>query len=110
MHIEWCGRSSFALRAEDTTVFIDPFGGSPTVLRSTAGRLESPIGEVLAVASEHDAAAGTERGPNTIFAFDFDGVRVCHFGDFGQAELWPEQARALDSVDLLFVPVGPAAP
>jgi len=65
---------------------------------------------VLAVASEHDAVAGTERGPNTIFAFDFDGVRVCHFGDFGQAEFRPEQARALDSVDLLFVPVGPAAP
>src|SRR5215472_13761170 len=33
--------------------------GSPAVLRSTAGRLESPIGEVVAVASEHDPAAGT---------------------------------------------------
>src|SRR5689334_19448975 len=36
--------------------------GSPTVLRFAAGRLESPVGEVLAVSSEHDAAAGTERG------------------------------------------------
>ena len=71
---------------------VEAIGGSPVVLRSTAGRLESPIGEVLAVASEHDAAAGTERGPNTIFVFDLDGVRVCHFGDFGQAELRPEQA------------------
>ena len=43
---------------------------SPTVLRSTAGKLESPIGEIVAVASEHDEAAGTERGPNTIFVFD----------------------------------------
>jgi L-ascorbate metabolism protein UlaG (beta-lactamase superfamily) len=85
---------------------VEAIDGSPAVLRSTAGRLESPIGEILAVASEHDAAAGTERGPNTIFAFDFDGVRVCHFGDFGQADLRPEQEAALGSVDLLFIPVG----
>jgi L-ascorbate metabolism protein UlaG (beta-lactamase superfamily) len=36
--------------------------GTPVVLRSTAGRLESPLGEVLALASEHDAVAGA-RGP-----------------------------------------------
>jgi L-ascorbate metabolism protein UlaG (beta-lactamase superfamily) len=75
-------------------------------LRSTAGRLASPLGEVIAVASEHDGAAGTERGPNTIFAFELDGVRVCHFGDFGQRALREEQAEAIGRVDLLFVPVG----
>ena len=85
---------------------VDRIGGSPAVLRSTAGRLESPVGEVLAVASEHDAVAGTERGPNTIFVFDLDGVRIAHFGDFGQATLRNEQAVAIGSVDLLFVPVG----
>jgi L-ascorbate metabolism protein UlaG (beta-lactamase superfamily) len=68
-------------------------------------RLESPIGEVLAVASEHDAAAGTERGPNTLFAFT------------SAAGAWPTSATsarptargagaALGSVDLLFVPIG----
>jgi L-ascorbate metabolism protein UlaG (beta-lactamase superfamily) len=81
-------------------------GGDPVVLRSTAGKLESPIGEILAVASEHDQAAGTERGPNTIFAFTLGGTRVAHFGDFGQSALRDEQARALGSVDLLFIPVG----
>jgi L-ascorbate metabolism protein UlaG (beta-lactamase superfamily) len=81
-------------------------GGSPVVLRSTAGRLESPLGEVLAVASEHDGAAGTQRGPNTIFVLEFGGVRVCHFGDFGQQALREEQADAIGSVDLLFIPVG----
>jgi glyoxylase-like metal-dependent hydrolase (beta-lactamase superfamily II) len=44
---------------------VEAIAGEPVTLRSTAGRLESPIGEVLAVASEHDDAAGTERGPNT---------------------------------------------
>ena len=73
----------------------EAIAGEPAILRSTAGKLESPIGEVIAVASEHDDAAGTERGPNTIFAFDLDGVRVAHFGDFGQRELRPEQAAAL---------------
>jgi L-ascorbate metabolism protein UlaG (beta-lactamase superfamily) len=85
---------------------IDAIGGQPVTLRSTAGRLESPIGEVLAVASEHDAAAGTERGPNTIFVFSLDGVRVAHFGDFGQSTLRDEQAEAIGTVDMLFIPVG----
>jgi L-ascorbate metabolism protein UlaG (beta-lactamase superfamily) len=85
---------------------VEVVGGDPVILRSTAGRLESPIGEVTAVASEHDQSAGTERGPNTIFAFELDGVRVCHFGDFGQSALREEQAEAIGSVDLLIVPVG----
>jgi L-ascorbate metabolism protein UlaG (beta-lactamase superfamily) len=85
---------------------VEAIGGSPHVLRSTAGRLESPLGEVVAVASEHDERAGTERGPNTIFVFDFDGIRSCHFGDFGQRELRDEQADAIGHVELLFIPVG----
>jgi L-ascorbate metabolism protein UlaG (beta-lactamase superfamily) len=80
--------------------------GSPVVLRSTAGRLESPVGEVVAIASEHDDAAGTLRGPNTIFVFTLDGLRIAHFGDFGQAELRDEQATALGAIDLAFLPVG----
>jgi L-ascorbate metabolism protein UlaG (beta-lactamase superfamily) len=85
---------------------IDGIAGDPEVLRSTAGRLESPIGEVVAIASEHDDAAGTERGPNTIFVFDLAGIRVAHFGDFGQSAQRPEQAAALEGIDLLFLPVG----
>jgi L-ascorbate metabolism protein UlaG (beta-lactamase superfamily) len=85
---------------------IDAIAGSPAVLRSTAGRLESPIGEVLAIASEHDDVAGTARGPNTIFVFELDGLRVCHFGDFGQSALRDEQAAAIGQPDLLFLPVG----
>ena len=85
---------------------VEAVGGDPAILRSTAGKLESPIGEVVAIASEHDEAAGTERGPNTIFVFELDGVRVAHFGDFGQSELRPEQAAAIGKVDLLILPVG----
>ena len=85
---------------------VEAIGGSPSVLRSTAGTLESPVGEIVAVASEHDAVAGTQRGPNTIFVFSLDGLRIAHFGDFGQAALRDEQAAAIGEVDLVFLPVG----
>jgi L-ascorbate metabolism protein UlaG (beta-lactamase superfamily) len=85
---------------------VGAIGGEPLTLRSTAGRLDSPVGEVLAVAAEHDEAAGTERGPNTLFAFTLGGRRVAHLGDLGQRARRDEQAQALGSVDLLFVPVG----
>jgi L-ascorbate metabolism protein UlaG (beta-lactamase superfamily) len=80
--------------------------GAPFVVRSTAGRFESPLGEVVAVASEHDGAAGTLRGPNAIFVFTLDGVRVAHFGDLGQASLRDEQLAAIGAIDLAFLPVG----
>ena len=85
---------------------VEVIGGSPAILRSTAGRLESPIGEIVAVASEHDDAAGTQRGPNTIFVFELDGLRVAHFGDFGQRGLRDEQADAVGEVDLMMLPIG----
>jgi L-ascorbate metabolism protein UlaG (beta-lactamase superfamily) len=85
---------------------VDAIDGEPAVLRSTAGTLDSPLGEVTAIASEHDDVAGTQRGPNTIFVFTLDGVRVCHMGDFGQSGLREEQAAAIGELDLLFVPVG----
>jgi L-ascorbate metabolism protein UlaG (beta-lactamase superfamily) len=85
---------------------VEVVAGEPAVLRSTAGRLQSPLGEVIAIASEHDEVAGTERGPNTIFVFELDGLRVCHFGDFGQRALRDEQAQAIGPLDLLFIPVG----
>src|SRR4051794_23548910 len=83
---------------------VEALGGDPVILRSTAGTLESPLGEVLAVASEHDQVAGTQRGPNTIFAFTLDGLPVAHFETVSRVD----SAFALDSL-----PAGaivPAAP
>ncbi len=85
---------------------VEVVAGDPVVLRSTAGRLTSPIGEVTAVASEHDESAGTERGANTIFAFELEDLHACHFGDFGQRALRDAQAEAIGHVDMLFLPVG----
>ncbi len=81
-------------------------GGEATLLRSLAGPHESPLGEVVAIASAHDGVAGTERGPNTIVVFGLDSLRIAHFGDFGQPALRPEQRAHLEGVDLVSLPVG----
>ena len=79
--------------------------------RTGAGALDgrhawSPVGEIISVASEHDDAAGTQRGANTLVRFELDGLVYCHLGDLGQSALRPEQAKALGAVDVLFIPVG----
>jgi L-ascorbate metabolism protein UlaG (beta-lactamase superfamily) len=85
---------------------VEAVGGSPEIVRSTAGTFETRVGEVIAVASEHDDVAGTLRGPNTIFRFTLDGLRIAHLGDFGQGGLRPEQREAIGEVDVLLLPVG----
>jgi L-ascorbate metabolism protein UlaG (beta-lactamase superfamily) len=85
---------------------IDVVGGEPVTLRSSTWPRESPLEGLRWIASEHDGVAGTQRGPNTIFRFELDGIAVCHFGDFGQPVLRDEQAAAIGDVDLLFLPVG----
>ena len=84
---------------------VEAISGEPVVL-TKAGTHESPIGEIVGIASEHDDAAGTQRGPNTIFRFTLDGTTFAHFGDFGQPALRPEQRQALGDVDVLVLPVG----
>lgn len=84
---------------------VDVVGGEPVVIRS-ARTHDSPVGEVVGIASEHDAVAGTQRGANTIFRFTLDDVVFAHLGDLGQTALRPEQRAALGRVDVLFIPVG----
>jgi L-ascorbate metabolism protein UlaG (beta-lactamase superfamily) len=85
---------------------VEAIGGEPHLIRSTTGTWDSPLGQIVGIASEHDEVAGTQRGPNTIFTFTLDGLRLVHFGDFGQASLRPEQRAAIGEVDILFLPVG----
>ena len=55
--------------------------------------------------SYHDDAQGAERGPNRIFCFVVDGIKVCHLGDLGHL-LSTEQASSIGDVDVLLIPVG----
>ncbi|HVB76540.1 MAG TPA: MBL fold metallo-hydrolase [Candidatus Nitrosotalea sp.] len=88
---------------------VDAVEGEPHVIRSLAGTFGQAGMPVVGIASEHDRVAGTQRGANVIFVFDYRGLRICHMGDFGQSALRPEQREAIGQVDLLFVPVGGSA-
>ncbi len=85
---------------------VDVIAEVKQTVRSSAGSFDTPVGRVIGIASEHDDVAGTKRGANVIYVFQLDGMRVCHMGDFGQAELRPAQREAIGEVDLLFIPVG----
>ena len=60
---------------------------------------------ITGVATFHDGKKGGARGRNACYLFDFGGLKICHLGDLGHI---PSQAQieALNSVDVLLVPVG----
>ena len=61
---------------------------------------------VTTIPSWHDDEQGQERGANTMFLIEVDGVRIVHCGDLGQRELTDDQLRMMSPVDLLLIPVG----
>ncbi|MBA7645961.1 hypothetical protein ES703_53721 [subsurface metagenome] len=76
--------------------------GSPEVVRGTA-KVKGI--EFKGIPAYHDDAEGQQRGKNTIFCFEVDGLRVCHLGDLGH-QLNDKQIAELGSVDILLIPVG----
>lgn len=78
--------------------------GRPQVVRG-AGSQEAKGINFKGIASFHDDAGGRQRGPNTIFCFTMDGIRLCHLGDLGH-QLSGEQAADIGQVDVLLIPVG----
>jgi len=78
--------------------------GSPAVVDTPGVKQVKGI-EFSGISTYHDEAGGSQRGPNIIFCFDLDGMRVCHLGDLGH-ELDASQVGALGPVDILLVPVG----
>jgi L-ascorbate metabolism protein UlaG (beta-lactamase superfamily) len=60
---------------------------------------------VRGVATYHDNVQGLERGKNTVFVVEADGLRVVHLGDLGHV-LTEEQVRQIGPVDVLLIPVG----
>lgn len=76
--------------------------GAPQVVKGDA---EIKGIKFRGIATFHDSSGGKERGSNTIFCFEVDGVKVCHLGDLGH-ELTTEQAAQADAVDVLLLPVG----
>ncbi len=61
---------------------------------------------IQGISSFHDSSSGKERGLNTIYTIESEGLRLCHLGDLGQKELSPEQVEKIGQVDILMMPVG----
>lgn len=78
---------------------------SPVVV-AMPGEYEIREVVISGIPSFHDAEGGRKEGGNTIYLVTFEGMRICHLGDFGEASLRPETKEALGHVDILFVPIG----
>jgi L-ascorbate metabolism protein UlaG (beta-lactamase superfamily) len=53
----------------------------------------------------HDNVKGMERGKNTAFVLELDGLRIVHLGDLGHL-LTEAQVKQVGPVDVLMIPVG----
>ncbi len=53
----------------------------------------------------HDNKQGEERGKNTVYNINIDGLNIVHLGDLGHV-LTEEQTQEIGSCDILMIPVG----
>jgi L-ascorbate metabolism protein UlaG (beta-lactamase superfamily) len=138
MEIDWFGHACFRLRGKDGTVITDPYSkeiglsfarprgdivtishdhpghnfekgvkGDPKVIGGP-GEYEIKNIFVTGIPTAHDKKGGKDRGANTVYVFDMDGLTICHLGDLGHVPTQP-QAEAFGNVNVLLVPVGGVA-
>ena len=60
---------------------------------------------ITGIRTYHDDKQGKERGYNTVYLIELEGMVICHLGDLGHA-LTEEQAEAMAGCDVLLVPAG----
>jgi len=78
--------------------------GQPVIVRGP-GEYEIKGVGIIGIAAFHDSQNGSERGKNTIYRIDIDGISVVHLGDLGHM-LNTSQLETLDGVGVLLIPVG----
>jgi len=78
--------------------------GSPQVVRGLGEHTVKGI-SIWGIPSFHDQKGGRERGRNTIFRIQADGLTLAHFGDLGHT-LNAEQQKPLHEVEIALLPVG----
>jgi len=78
--------------------------GSPQIIKGP-GQHQVKTVAIAGFDSSHDDCGGAQRGRNTIYRFQIDGLVVCHCGDLGE-RLGPDAVKAIGPVDVLLVPVG----
>jgi len=136
MYIQHQGHSCFRFSDKDSSIIVDPFSketglrtpkikddmvlvshghfdhsnledvSEETVIINGPGEYEMKGIYIKGIPSYHDNSKGSERGLNTIYIVQMDGVSLCHMGDFGQDKLEEEQLEKIGDVDVLMIPVG----
>ncbi|MBI2055703.1 MAG: MBL fold metallo-hydrolase [Candidatus Sungbacteria bacterium] len=71
-----------------------------------AGEYEIKGLAVTGISTFHDSREGQDRGPNTVFRIEAEGIVMVHLGDFGESSLREETLDALGNTDVLMTPVG----
>lgn len=135
MDITYLGHSSFRLKGKTTAVVVDPYADDigikfpkisadivtishdhsdhnksskvKDVKRVIAGPGEYEISgvSIIGMKTYHDEKKGEERGVNTVYVYEIDGVRLCHLGDLGH-KLSDKKIGEIGDIDVLFIPVG----
>lgn len=136
MVITWLGQACFKLQSGDLTVVIDPYSkeigltpprfkadavlvthdhydhsnaesltGDPVVIKGP-GEYEVKDVYVRGIQTFHDEVQGKERGMNTVYKIEIEGMQIAHMGDFGEKEVRDETLESLGDVDILLIPVG----
>ena len=83
---------------------VSAIAGHPKILQTSGPSAVKGI-SFLGVPTFHDAEGGKKRGPNVVFTFSLDGIRITHLGDLGHI-LTPQQVAPLKNTDILLIPVG----
>jgi L-ascorbate metabolism protein UlaG (beta-lactamase superfamily) len=135
LDIFWLGHSCFRIKGKEATIVTDPYDPSIgytsgkqtadiiTISHGHPGhsylgncedgyRVINGPGEyelkgvfITGIQTYHDQAEGQERGKNTIYIFEIDGITLCHLGDLGHS-LSASVIESIGNVTILFLPVG----
>lgn len=79
-------------------------GGVKKILEGP-GEYEISGVSIMGFPSFHDTKGGEERGKNTIYVIEADGLRIAHLGDLGHV-ISDEIIDEMGSIDILMIPVG----
>ena len=84
--------------------FTSAVTGSPVVIKGP-GEYEVKGVAITGVQAYHDKENGAERGKDTIYHLQIDGLNIVHCGDLGHT-LTQDQIQEIGVTDILMVPVG----
>lgn len=127
MQITWKGQSCFQILASPgknnpVKIVIDPFSEeiglklpkmeADILLASRHSNIKAVEGEPFLIqgTGEYEAKGvfvqGIEAGENTIYTIETEDLRICHLGDFSEAELSEEILEKIGAIDILMIPIG----